>query len=187
MCREWPAELGTARHAFVLAPPADDLVHALKYEGWAELAPFMGAAMASALGSFPPGPAPRAAVPVPTTARRVRQRGYNQALLLARAVGRELGLEVEEALERARGGATQVSLHPSQRRANVRGAFAVRHHPVAALQGAHLLLVDDVLTTGSTACAAAAALVGAGVREVTLLTFARAIPFLRGNPEGRRS
>lgn len=182
MCRDWPAALSRARHAFLLEPPADTLVHALKYGGWSELAPFMGQAMASV--TLPPS-APgtrRVVVPVPTTARRVRRRGYNQALLLARAVSVTLGWEVVEALARVRGGGTQVSLHPSQRRANVRGVFAVRDGMDPGLRDAHVLLVDDVLTTGATAGAAAVALAEAGVGEVTLLTYARAVPFLKGRP-----
>ena len=182
MCSDWPAALARARHAFLLERPADTLVHALKYEGWSELAPFMGRAMAAVtLPPLAPGTR-RAVVPVPTTARRERRRGYNQALLLARAVATTLGAEVVEALARVREGATQVSLHPSQRRANVRSAFAVRDGMVSGLRGAHVLLVDDVLTTGATAGAAAVALAEAGVGEVTLLTYARAVPFLRGRP-----
>jgi ComF family protein len=156
------------------------LVHALKYEGWRELAPLMGRAMASLhLPPVPPG-RKRVVVPVPTTPGRIRRRGYNQALLLAASVAERLGLELLEGLARTRGGATQVALHPSQRRANVRGAFHAREEALPGLRGVHVLLVDDVLTTGATAVAAAAELALAGVSEVTLLTYARALPFLRG-------
>lgn len=180
MCRDWPPALTHARHAHLLAPPADALVHALKYEGWRELAPVMGRAMCRvSLPALRPGET-RVVVPVPTTPRRIRARGYNQALLLASCVAEGLGLELREALGRTRGGATQVALHPSQRRANVKGAFQVREGALPALRGLHVLLVDDVLTTGATAAAAAAELAPAGVSEVTLLTYARALPFLRG-------
>ncbi len=179
MCRAWPDALAHARYAYLLAPPADTLVHALKYEGWRELAPLMGRAMASVpLPAHAPGDR-RVVVPVPTTPQRARRRGYNQALLLARAVAERLGLDLVEGLLRNRGGATQVALHPSQRRANVRGAFQAREEVVPRLRGVHVLLVDDVLTTGATAVAAAAGLALAGVSEVTLLTYARALPFLR--------
>jgi len=180
MCRLWPPALAHARHAYLLAHPADTLVHALKYEGWRELAPLMGRAMAAVpLPPLPPG-GRRIVVPVPTTRQRVRRRGYNQAHLLASSVAERLGLELREALVRRRGGATQVALHPSQRRANVRGAFQAREETRPALRGMHILLVDDVLTTGATAVAAAVELALAGVSEVTLLTYARALPFLRG-------
>jgi ComF family protein len=178
-CRGWPDALAAARHAVVLAPPADVLVHALKYEGWKELAPEMGRAMARALSRQDLRPGDGVVVPVPTTPERVRTRGYNQARLLADAVGDALDLTVVEALDRTRAGATQVALHPSQRRANVRGVFAVREGHSSRLQGAHVLLVDDVLTTGATAGAAASELVRTGVSQVTLLTYARALPLLR--------
>jgi ComF family protein len=179
MCRTWPPALAYARHAYLLAPPADTLVHALKYEGWRELAPLMGRAMAALpLPSLSPG-GRRVVVPVPTTSTRVRRRGYNQALLLASSVAERLDLEMWEALVRKRGGATQVALHPSQRRANVRGTFQARKEVLPVLRGVHVLLVDDVLTTGATAVAAATELDLAGVSEVTLLTYARALPFLR--------
>jgi len=120
-------------------------------------------------------------VPVPTTPRRIRRRGYNQARLLASSVAERLGLDLSEALERNREGATQVALHPSQRRANVRSAFQAREEALPVLRGVHVLLVDDVLTTGATAVAAATELILAGVSEVTLLTYARALPFLRSS------
>jgi ComF family protein len=177
-CRTWPEALRSARYAYVLGAPADDLVHALKYEGWRELADEMGRAMADV-----PLPAEARsaalAIPVPTTAARLRRRGYNQAELLARSMARALDLPLVPVLERTRGGSTQVALHPSERRANVKGAFAVRRGMASRLEGAHVLLVDDVLTTGSTAGAAATELARAGASGVTLVTFARALPRYR--------
>lgn len=178
-CRDWPDALAGARHAVVLAPPADALVHALKYEGWKELAPEMGRAMARAVGPLGGTLVPPIVVPVPTTPSRLRTRGYNQARLLADALGEALGLTVADGLERTRGGATQVALHPSQRRANVKGVFAVRGESSARLKGARVLLVDDVLTTGATAGAAATELARAGVSHVTLVTYARALPLFK--------
>jgi ComF family protein len=179
-CREWPEALARARFATLLAPPADALVHALKYEGWAELAAEMGRAMAAELRATRETPSSRSVVvPVPTTAARVRTRGYNQAELLARSVAATIDLPLVQALERTRGGATQVALPPSQRRANVRGAFAVRDGQAAHVAGAHVVLVDDVLTTGSTAGAAASELARVGASEITLVVFARAMPLRR--------
>jgi predicted amidophosphoribosyltransferase len=69
-------------------------------------------------------------------------------------------------------------LHPAQRLANVKNAFVAKEDAGAELSGARVLLVDDVLTTGSTAAAAARALVQAGAAEVFLSTFARAFPYV---------
>lgn len=178
-CRDWAPCLTYARSAYLLRSPADALVHALKYDGWAELAGEMGRDMAAV--SLPGVAAGEGAlvVPVPTTARRVSHRGYNQAALLAESLSRALGRTLVDALDRPREGSTQVALHPSERRANVRGAFVPKPDPSRSLDGAHVVLVDDVLTTGSTAAAAAAALAELGATGVTLVTFARALPFRR--------
>jgi len=181
-CRDWPAALTRARHAYALEPPADDLVHALKYEGWGELADPMGAAMAAAAerGAGDPltaGGAPRTVVvPVPTTAARLRRRGYNQAELLARRVAALRGLPPVPAIARAGGGGSQTSLAPSERRENVRGAFRPVRSEASLVAGSDVLLVDDVLTTGATASEAALALASMGAASVTLLTYARALP-----------
>ena len=176
-CRAWPAALLRARWAVALEPPADALVHGLKYEGWRGLAGTMGDRMArldpgwESDGSAPPP----VVVPVPTTPARLRVRGYNQAALLARVVARRRGLRLVEALARRKGGGTQVALHPDARRANVSGAF--RPTPEAdAVRGRHVLLVDDVLTTGATAAEVARTLERAGSTGVVIVTFARSLP-----------
>ena len=117
-------------------------------------------------------------VPIPTTRRRARTRGYNQARLLAEAIAGRIDMPLVDALGRRQGGPTQVGLHPAERRANVRRAFTVRAEARATLKGARVLLVDDVLTTGSTAMEAARPLVQAGATQVFLSTFARALPYL---------
>jgi ComF family protein len=180
-CRDWPEELAAARYAYVLVPPASDLVHALKYEGWRELAGVMAAPMARAARSVlgPAGPVELAVVvPVPTTARRLRERGYNQAGLLAEGLAARLHLPMVEALTRARADASQTALAPGERRENVRGAFAVDPGARARIAGRGILLVDDVLTTGATAGEAAATLARTGTERVALVTFARALPRL---------
>lgn len=175
-CREWPPVLVRARSACVLAPPADALVHALKYGGWKELSELMAAPMARTVRADPGFSCNGLLVPVPTTPRRERRRGYNQASLLARALARRVGGEVALLLERRRKGGTQVALHPRQRAANVQSAFRPRPGAAARIRGASVVLVDDVLTTGATAGAAATALESAGVGSVSLATFARALP-----------
>lgn len=175
-CRPWSPALGAARFAYVLARPADDLVHALKYEGWPELASMMGRDIARL--DLPPGSLdePCVVVPVPTTARRQQTRGYNQAELLANSVAGARRLPLCRALVRVSEGRSQTALTPSERRENVRGVFAPATPGSPSVVGAHVLLVDDVLTTGATASEAASALVDMGARGVTLLAFARALP-----------
>lgn len=177
-CRDWPPALVAARWAVVLEPPADALVHGLKYEGWRRLAPLMARRMSRVAR---PSPAPDAplVVPVPTTRRRRRRRGYNQALLLAEAYASDRDEPLAPLLERREDRArqvTQVALHPDERRANVREAFRVRPGSEAACRGRWVVLVDDVLTTGATAGAAAETLERAGCIGVVVVTFARALP-----------
>ncbi len=117
--------------------------------------------------------------PIPTTRRRARSRGYNQARLLAEAIADRVELPLVDALERRSDGSTQVGVHPAERRANVKRAFTVRADARATLTGARVLLVDDVLTTGSTAMEAARPLVQAGAKQVFLSTFARALPYVK--------
>jgi len=171
-CASWPPALARATTSAVLAPPADALAHALKYGGWPSLADPLGARMARLC----PVPPDTVIVPVPTTAARSRTRGYNQAELLARAYAGALGARVVLALERAREGPSQVALAPDQRRRNVEGAFALRPLAGAGVVGRQVALIDDVLTTGATAGAAALALERGGAAGVTVITFARALP-----------
>lgn len=176
-CRGWPAVLRHARSAVELRPPADRLVHGLKYGGWRTVAGPMTERMASVRLPDPASESDTVVVPVPTTRTRRRMRGYNQAAVLAAGVARRLDRPPVEALRRRPGGRTQVSLHPRERERNVMRAFSVRSEEVARIRARPILLVDDVLTTGATAGAAARALDTAGVESVTLLTFARALPY----------
>jgi len=183
-CRDWPSALQTARSVVILEDVAERLVHALKYQGWKELAPLL----AERMGALPLPERAAAAdvlvVPMPTTRKRRRQRGYNQAGRISEAYALRTGRPVLEALERTGGGGSQVALHPAQRRTNVRRAFSVAPALAAELQGRHVILVDDVLTTGATASEAALTLERAGADGVSLITFARALPDRR-RPEGR--
>ena len=105
-------------------------------------------------------------IPVPLHAARLRMRGFNQAGVIARAVARAAGsCFVEHALVRNRSTLPQSSLDLAGRQANVRGAFAPGRH-VDRVAGCRVLIVDDVVTTGATLRACAAALIASGVRTV---------------------
>jgi ComF family protein len=161
-----------------MEPPADRLVHELKYRGWPALAGPLGERMAAV-----PWPAeahePAVVVPVPTTAKRLRERGYNQAERLADAVARTTARDMRPLLRRVSGTRTQTALQPAARAANVAGVFAPAENGIA---GAHIILIDDVLTTGATAAECACVLRDAGACCIRLLTFARAFE-IRGLPE----
>lgn len=117
---------------------------------------------------------PSVLVPVPLHPRRVRARGFNQADLLAREIGRRQGLPVlAGALVRRKDTLPQSGLSAAGRRRNVAGAFAVRRR--SAVVDRVVVLVDDVVTTGATAAACARALRAAGAAEVRLLSAARVL------------
>lgn len=178
-CPLLPPALRAVRSALVLHGPARELVHALKYGGWSALAEPMARRMAAEPLGLEAEEEVRRVVAVPTSAARVRERGYNQSALLAREVARIRGWEcLPDALVRARSTGSQTALHPTERRANVAGAFAPAAGLGPALRREHVLLIDDVWTTGATALACCDALLAAGARAVSVLTFTRALPEL---------
>jgi ComF family protein len=116
-------------------------------------------------------------VPVPVTPRRLAERGYNQAWELAKALLQHADIPkppaLPDALVRVRETADQHELPRAQRLHNLRGAFAVHPQHVQRLAQAHVLLVDDVTTTGATLQAAAQALLQGGAAQVSALVLAR--------------
>lgn len=110
-------------------------------------------------------------VPVPTTRRRLRERGFNQAALLCRVIAKETGMPMREALSRRDDSVSQTFLSGQLRRTNLQGVMEAD----ACVCGQRILLVDDVYTTGSTACEAARALLAAGAVSVAVFTAARAL------------
>ncbi len=160
-CLRHPPPMTLTVAALVYGPPLDRLVPRLKFHGDLAAGRLLAALMAQAMSG---APRPQALVPVPLHDRRLRRRGYDQALELARAVGRRLDLPVlDTALLRSRDTAPQSEQDAQARRRNLRGAFSVR--PGAALP-AHVALLDDVMTTGATLHAATRALLHAGVARV---------------------
>jgi ComF family protein len=174
-CRRRPPAFASAHAVGLYLPTEGGLnplavaVHALKYRRRRVLARALGELLAARY----PFDAERVVVPVPLHRTRLRSRGYNQALLLARVLARRRGLSlVPRALVRTRATAGQPGLGADARRRNLDGAFAVRS--AAAVVGRSVVLVDDVLTTGATADACAAALLAAGAERVDAFTVGRA-------------
>jgi ComF family protein len=112
-----------------------------------------------------------AVVPMPLHWRRGWERGFNQSELLAREIAKKWNVPLQRSVRRVKSTAPQAGLTNAKRRTNVAGAFAVKKN--VRLDGARVLLVDDVLTTGATAAACARALKRAGAAHVTLLALAR--------------
>ena len=113
-------------------------------------------------------------VAVPLSRERLRERGYNQSWELARRLARALALPARaDALFRVRDTGHQLALHRDERARNLRGAFVVTPRHAAWVRGARIALVDDVLTTGATAHAAARTLLAAGARDVQVWVVAR--------------
>lgn len=145
-----------------------ELIHLFKYQSVRPLAGPFGRLLITAL---PLNLAFDAVAPMPMHWFRRWRRGFNQAELLAQAVARHTGRPCLRALKRTRLASAQAGLSAAARRSNASGSFAAKPSP--GLRGRHILLVDDVLTTGATARAAAGALKRAGAARVTLLTLAR--------------
>ena len=150
-----------------------EVVHKLKYGGWTGL----GADMARRIvrqGRPWQGGERAVLVPVPLGPGRMRERGFNQCAVIASAIAREWRIPVVgDAVRRARETKSQVLLTPEERSVNVHSAFEVASVSSAA-RGAHVVLVDDVVTTGATLNACAAAVFAAGASTVSYITFGRA-------------
>ncbi|WP_434704127.1 ComF family protein [Pseudomonas sp. Z1-12] len=163
----------------VLAPwsydfPVDSLITRFKHQAKWPLGRLLGELLAQSLQHhFDEGlERPDALVPVPLATRRLRQRGFNQAALLARWLSGSLAIPCEEnLLRRTQDTPAQQALDAKARRHNLRQAFALA--PQATLRNRHLALVDDVLTTGATAQALAALLLDAGAARVDVYCLAR--------------
>jgi ComF family protein len=149
-------------------------IQRFKYQGSLHVGEALGSLMAS--HSYPAFDMTEYDVimPVPLHVGRLRERGFNQSLLLARVIARKFPVEIDfMTLRRAVGTAPQTGLRKEDRAANVRGAFELGDR--ARVKGKKVLIIDDVYTTGSTVRECARILLKGGARSVGVLTLARAL------------
>jgi ComF family protein len=156
--------------------PVDQLVIALKFGSRLALAPLFADLMRDALLHRVPTSLPDLLIPVPLGQLRLAKRGFNQALEIARPLSRSLGIALEARLaQRLRETDAQSTLHPEQRRKNMRGAFSIAPSQVEKPRGLHIGVIDDVMTTGETLNEMAATLKRFGAARVTNFVFARTL------------
>lgn len=155
--------IAACRYAY----PLDALIQSYKYRGRLAAAPALAALLAGRIRSRPD-----LIVPMPLAAQRLRERGFNQALELARIIGRQLDAPVSAGLcIKSRDTPPQSRLPWKARQRNIRGAFVV----LGSVEGCHVAVVDDVLTTGATLSELARNLKRAGAARVTGYVIARTV------------
>ena len=175
-CANLPPFVRSARsYCWIGAGTGKDIVHSLKYDGWTRLASEMAARMSRL--SFPRDVAEERSliVPIPLAPSRERERGFNQSTMLARELSTRWGIPIRaDVLSRRSSKRSQTRLTPGERLGNVAGAFSVPSGARASLRGSHVMLLDDVVTTGATLRSSASALFAAGARTISYITFGRA-------------
>lgn len=173
-CRTIRRDFTRAYSAHLYEGVIKECVHLIKYRGKEGLSRVLSRFMIDFVNANPETvDAVDAIVPVPLSATKLRERGYNQSELLAQGLSRAFNLPLIPALVKTRSAKAQSGLKKDERMRNVRGAFGVRHG--APVRGKKILIVDDVFTTGSTLNECASALLGAGARDICALTLARGI------------
>jgi len=163
-----------ARAALAYEGASRDLIHAFKYRNKTHLRRPLALLTLERLAEFIQSRRPDLIMPVPLHRKKLSSRGFNQALLLGEIFSHRLNVPLDRwNLRRIRWTVPQVNLAAGDRRANVKGAFAI--HDPAQVNGRRVLLVDDVLTTGSTVEECGRVLKTAGAGDVTVVTVARAL------------
>lgn len=164
-----PIEKAAALYYHIPHASSARIIYAMKYYGRDDLAQYMGQRMAESFGKAAFFEGVTALVPVPLSAGRRRLRGYNQSALIARGMSSVIALPVrEDWLWRVHFRKSQTQLLQSERQDNVAGAFEARRG--LNLEREHVMLIDDVATTGATLRACADALAGAGCRHISVAT-----------------
>jgi ComF family protein len=167
-CLRDPPAFERTRVLYDYAPPVDHMIRQLKYAGRLHLARLFGMQLTTLAAGLP---AADCIMPVPLNAARLRERGFNQAAELARPLARALEVPLDtRSCFRARATTAQASLSRRARRENLKGAFSVRRE----INARHIVIVDDVMTTGSTVGELAETLKSRGAAEISVLVVARA-------------
>ncbi len=172
-CLTDPPHYSAARAALAYEGSCRDLIHAFKYSGRSHLRRPLGLLTAQQLAFYAAQCAPDILLPVPLHKKRLRMRGFNQAVLLGEVLSSAWHIPLlRQALIRTRWTTPQVELDRNNRLHNLKGAFSVTNP--AAIAGKRVLLVDDVVTTGSTLRECAGTLLKAGAADVFAVSVAHA-------------
>jgi ComF family protein len=176
-CLADPPSFDTTVVAADYALPLDQLVLQLKFGARLALAPWFAQLLRDAVLARPGFLLPELLCPVPLGPRRLVERGFNQALEIARPLAVSLGVSLQPKLAlRALDTRAQSGVAPSERKQNMRGAFSVAPEMLDLIAGRHVGVVDDVMTSGHTLDELASALKQAGAARVSNLVFARTPP-----------
>lgn len=171
-CLARPPYFDAAMARFLYEGAIRDMIHSFKYNQQTHLRYPLALLTLEGMDRILAGHDPHLIVPVPLHRSRLRQRGFNQAVLLGRVLSRHLSLPMlPDTLARTRPTEPQIKLSATERRLNVKGAFAVNRPDMVV--GKRILLLDDVMTTGSTMDECAKELKNAGAEAVIAATIAR--------------
>jgi ComF family protein len=176
-CQAHPPAFDTTIVAAEYGAPLDQLVLQLKFGGTLALAPWFGLALRDAVMARPCIELPNILCPVPLGPQRLAERGFNQALEIARPLSKALGIALKPALAiRARETQAQSGVAPAERKKNIRNAFIVAPDALDLVRGQHIGVVDDVMTSGATLHEVAAMFKRFGAARVSNFVFARTPP-----------
>ena len=174
-CQTYPPHYDATIFAVDYTPPLDHLVLQLKFSARLPLAPWFARMLRDAVLARPRLPLPDLLCPVPLGPGRLVERGFNQALEIARPLAASLGVALQPALASRRVDTrAQSGVSPHERADNIRGAFVIEDPDL--VDGRHVGIVDDVMTSGSTLDELAATFKRFGAARVTNLVFARTPP-----------
>lgn len=173
-CSTSPPRFNAARAALAYEGASRDLIHSFKYRNKTHLRRPLALLTMEVLSEFIRSRRPDLIMPVPLHRKKLSTRGFNQALLLGEILSQRLKIPLDRRnLRRTRWTESQVNLAAPDRIKNVKGAFSIRESDL--VKGRRVLLVDDVITTGSTVEECGRVLKAAGATDVTVITVARAL------------